>query len=143
MEINPVIISVIVLCVLCLCKVNVMLSMLIACIVGGIVGGMSIENIFETLYNGFSSNAETALSYILLGAFATAMTCTGVSEIFSKKIVSLIKGNGKMLLFIFAGIACLSQNIIPIHIIEHITFTKTFILVHSFFSSIRNTVNNF
>lgn len=116
MEINPVIISVIVLCVLCLCKVNVMLSMLIACIVGGIVGGMSIENIFETLYNGFSSNAETALSYILLGAFATAMTCTGVSEIFSKKIVSLIKGNGKMLLFIFAGIACLSQNIIPIHI---------------------------
>ena len=35
---NPVTISVLVLCVLCLTGLNVLLSMLIACIIGGVAG---------------------------------------------------------------------------------------------------------
>ena len=67
---NPVTISVIVLCVLSLLKLNVLLSMLIACVVGGLIGGMDISGIMSTLTGGFSGNATTALSYILLGTFA-------------------------------------------------------------------------
>ena len=39
---NPVTVSVVVLCVLSLLKLNVLLAMLVACIVGGLVGGIPV-----------------------------------------------------------------------------------------------------
>ena len=39
---NPVTVSVLVLCALCLTGLNVLLSMLIACIVGGVAGGIPL-----------------------------------------------------------------------------------------------------
>ena len=86
---NPIIASVVVLCVLCLLKVNVLISLLIAAIFGGILGNMSISDVMSTLIGGMGGNSETALSYILLGAFATAVTHTGLAPILSRKIASL------------------------------------------------------
>ena len=40
--INPVTVSVLVLCALCLTGLNVLLSMLIACIIGGVAGGIPL-----------------------------------------------------------------------------------------------------
>ena len=75
---NPVTISVLVLCVLCLTGLNVLLSMLIACIIGGVAGGIPLLNapegtqtVMQLLTGGFASNATTALAYILLGTFAS------------------------------------------------------------------------
>lgn len=116
MLLNPVVISVIVLCVLCLCKLNVMMSMLIACFAGGLAGGMLIPDIMSTLVGGFTGNAETALAYVLLGTFATAMASTGIASILAKKVSGAVGERPKVLLFILAGIACLSQNVIPVHI---------------------------
>ena len=113
---NPVTISVIVLCVLSLFKLNVLLSMLIACVVGGLIGGMDISGIMSTLTGGFSGNATTALSYILLGTFATAIATTGLAEILSKKLSRIIGGKKLVLLGAITLIACLSQNLIPVHI---------------------------
>lgn len=113
---NPVTISVIVLCVLSLLKLNVLLAMLIACVVGGLVGGMDIPTIMGTLTGGFSGNATTALSYILLGTFATAIATTGLAEILSKKLSRIIGGKKLVLLGAITIIACLSQNLIPVHI---------------------------
>lgn len=39
---NPVTISVVVLCVLCLMRLNIILSMLIACVVGGLAGSLPL-----------------------------------------------------------------------------------------------------
>jgi predicted histidine transporter YuiF (NhaC family) len=61
-------------------------------------------------------NSETALSYILLGAFAASMTHTGLAPILSMKIAKAIKSKKYMLIFILTGIAILSQNLIPVHI---------------------------
>ena len=113
---NPVTISVIVLCVLSLLKLNVLLSMLIACMVGGLIGGMDVPGIMSTLTGGFSGNATTALSYILLGTFATAIASTGLAEILSKKLSRIIGGKKLVLLGAITLIACLSQNLIPVHI---------------------------
>lgn len=113
---NPVVVSVLVLCVLCLLKLNVLLSMLIACFAGGLAGGLAPTEIVKTLTSGFNGNAETALAYILLGAFATAMASTGVAAILSRRIASVVKGKALVLLFVLAGIACLSQNVVPVHI---------------------------
>ncbi|MDE6138920.1 MAG: hypothetical protein K2F57_05570 [Candidatus Gastranaerophilales bacterium] len=35
---NPIIISVILLCILCLCRINVLLALIVSSVVGGIVG---------------------------------------------------------------------------------------------------------
>ena len=118
---NPVTVSVVVLCVLCLLRLNVLLSMLIACVVGGLVGGIPIYSdsettIFQILTGGFSGNATTALAYILLGTFATAIATTGLAEILSKKLTRVIGGKKLVLIAVLTIVACLSQNLIPVHI---------------------------
>lgn len=113
---NPVLVAVIVLCVLCLLKLNVLLAMLISMFVGGLVGGMSVDLIMDSVLAGLGSNGETALAYILLGTFATAMAYTGITEIISKKIGKIIKNKVFILLGVIIIMAVLSQNAIPVHI---------------------------
>ena len=116
MEFNPIIISVIVLCALCLFKVNVLFSLMISAIVAGLLAHMPIGEIMDTFVSGMGHNAEIALSYILLGTFASAMTHTGLTEIVALKISKFIKSNKYALLGILVLISCLSQNLIPVHI---------------------------
>ena len=113
---NPVLISIILLCILCLCKVNVLLSIMISAIVAGICAKMNITDVMDTFIAGMGNNSETALSYILLGAFAAAMTQTGLANILAKKISKLIQGNKFILFVILTVIAMMSQNLIPVHI---------------------------
>lgn len=116
MELNPVIVSVILLCALCLLRVNVLLSLIIAAISAGLCAHMSIDKIMNTFIQGMGANSETALSYILLGAFAAAMTHTGLAQILARRIALFIGNNKYLLLFIIGVIAVMSQNLIPVHI---------------------------
>lgn len=113
---NPIIISVILLCVLCLCRINVLLALIISAVVGGIIGDINISDVMTIFVGGMGDNAETALSYILLGAFAASMTHTGLAPILAIKISNIIKTKKYLLIFILTGIAILSQNLIPVHI---------------------------
>lgn len=113
---NPVIISVIVMIVLSLFDLNVILSILIAALTAGVFSGMSFESTMTTLISGMGGNAETALSYILLGVLAIAVSETGISEVLSEKISSLVKEKKFMFILLIAFISCFSQNLIPIHI---------------------------
>ncbi len=114
--INPIIISVILLCVLCLCRVNVLLALLVSALVAGKVAGLHAGQIMDVFINGMGQNSETALSYILLGTFAAAMAHTGLADILAKRISLLIKNNKFILLLILTLLACASQNLIPVHI---------------------------
>ncbi len=116
MEFNPVLISVIVLCILCLLKINVLFSLMISAIVAGLLSGMGIEKTMNVFISGMGQNSETALSYILLGTLAAAMTHTGLAGILAKKISIFIKNNKYALLGILVFISVLSQNLIPVHI---------------------------
>ena len=113
---NPALISVILLCILCVRKINVLLSIIISTIVAGLLSGMNIQNIMNTFISGMGGNSETALSYILLGAFAATMAHSGFTDVISNKITKFVSGNKYILLAILALIAMASQNIIPIHI---------------------------
>ncbi len=113
---NPVVIAVILLCILCLCKVNVLLAIMISAIAGGLAGHIPIKDIMHIFISGMGGNSETALSYILLGAFAASMTHTGLAPLLAKKIGCIIKSNKYLLIAILTGIAILSQNLIPVHI---------------------------
>lgn len=113
---NPILISVILLCVLCLSRVNVLLALIISSVAGGLAGHMNLSQVMDIFIHGMGGNSETALSYILLGAFAASMTHTGLAPILAKKIVKTINSRKYLLIFILTGIAILSQNLIPVHI---------------------------
>ncbi len=113
---NPVIISVIVMSVLCLSKLHVLLSLLIAALVAGLTSGMGLTEIMSILVGGMSGNANTALSYILLGALAAAMEMTGAAEVLSIKISRLTKGNKFVLAGLIVLVSMASGTIVPVHI---------------------------
>ncbi|MGN0719111.1 MAG: Na+/H+ antiporter family protein [Anaerovoracaceae bacterium] len=113
---NPIVIGVAALIIFCLLKVNVLLSLLISAMVAGVSAGMSFGDTINTLISGMGGNAQTALSYILLGILAAGMAYTGITEILSLKISHVIGKRKLMLLLVLTLIACCSQNLIPVHI---------------------------
>lgn len=113
---NPIVIAVILLCILCLCRINVLLALIISAVVGGMAGHIGLSKVMDIFIHGMGDNSETALSYILLGAFAVSMTHTGLAPILATKISNAIQSKKFLLIFILTGIAILSQNLIPVHI---------------------------
>ena len=113
---NPAFISVILLCILCIRKVNVLLAIIISTITAGLLAGMNIKDVMTVFISGMGGNSETALSYILLGAFAATMAHSGFTDVISGKITKIVNGNKLVLLSILTLIAMASQNIVPIHI---------------------------
>lgn len=113
---NPVVISVIIMTVLSLLKLHVVLALLIAAIAGGLISGIPLGDTMGILVGGMGGNAETALSYFLLGALATAIAKTGAADILALKVAKVIKGKKMVLLIVFAVIAMLSGTVVPVHI---------------------------
>jgi predicted histidine transporter YuiF (NhaC family) len=113
---NPAVISIVLLCLLCLKKVNVLLAIIVSTIVAGLLGHMDIKQVMDIFISGMGGNSETALSYILLGAFAATMAHSGFTDKLASKITQVISGRKYVLLLILALIAMASQNIVPIHI---------------------------
>ena len=60
---NPVVIAVVLLCVLCLLKINVLLSMLVSLFVAGLVGGMGVAEIKDSLLAGLGGNGVEAVCF--------------------------------------------------------------------------------
>lgn len=113
---NPIVIAVVLLIVLCMLKINVLLSLLISAMAAGLLAGMSIGDTMSVLISGMGGNAQTALSYILLGILASGMAYTGITEILSQKISHVVGKNKLALIISLTIIACCSQNLIPVHI---------------------------
>lgn len=114
---NPVTLSVIVMCVLCLFKLNVILSLIIAACVAGITSGvMGLPDIFSYLIEGMNGNGENALAYLLLGTFAAALADTGLATVLSKGIAKVVGDRKWVMLAALAIIGCISGTIVPIHI---------------------------
>lgn len=113
---NPVVVSVVILCMLCLIRVNVFLALLISALVAGLTGGLGIETTMGTLIKGMGNNPETALSYILLGAMASAISYTGLADILAVRIAKAVDGRAIVFILTIAFVTCFSQNLIPVHI---------------------------
>jgi putative amino acid transporter len=113
---NPVFLSVIIMIVLCLLKLNVLLSLIVAALAGGVLAGMPLGDTMRTLIGGMGGNSSTALSYILLGALAATLHKTGLAPILTRNILKWVRGKGMVLVLIIAAVASLSQNLIPVHI---------------------------
>src|SRR5690625_2952977 len=111
-----VVVSVLVMTILSLLRVNVVLAIIIAGIVAGMMSGLSVVDSIEMLVSGMGNQSNTALSYILLGAFAIAISYTGITQILVNYLIRILTGKKTMMLLVIAGVASLSQNAVPVHI---------------------------
>ncbi|MEH6940816.1 Na+/H+ antiporter family protein [Bacillus sp. JJ722] len=113
---NAVLISVIILVILSLLRVNVLFSIIISALVAGLVSGMGLVETTSIMISGMGGQANTALSYVLLGIFAVMIGMSGITNILVNKMLVVFKGKKVALVLSIAGIACLSQNVLPVHI---------------------------
>ncbi|WP_029328975.1 Na+/H+ antiporter family protein [Lentibacillus jeotgali] len=111
-----VVISVLVLTVLSLLRVNVIIAIIAAAITAGLMSGLTLIESIEMMVGGMGGQASTALSYILLGAFAAAISYTGITAILVNYLIKVLTGRKRMMVLAIAGVACLSQNLVPVHI---------------------------
>lgn len=113
---SAVIISVLVLLLLSLLRVNVIIAIIAAAITAGLISGLSFVESINMLVAGMGGQSSTALSYILLGAFAVAISYTGITSLLVRYLIRVLTGKKTMMLLVIAGIASLSQNVVPVHI---------------------------
>lgn len=113
---NPVVISVLVMSILSLLKLHVLLALLVAAVTAGVTSGLGLTETMEVLVGGMSGNANTALSYILLGSLAAAMEMTGAAKVFAIKIGGIIRGNKYVLAGLIVLVSIVSGTVVPVHI---------------------------
>lgn len=122
---NAVLVAVGVMLILSLLRINVVLSLTVGAIIGGLAGGLNITETIKAFVDGLGGGATIALSYALLGGFALAISRTGIPEVLVKAILKIVqnegdtqkKGAAKALIFlVLLAMAIMSQNLIPVHI---------------------------
>ncbi len=122
---NAVVIGVVLMLALTLVRINVIVAMTLSALVAGLVAGMSLENTVSAFNDGLSGGAEIALSYAMLGAFAVAISKSGLTRILAAKLLSKVNGAasqqseqrlGYLLLTVILACSIASQNLVPVHI---------------------------
>ena len=122
---NAVVISVCLMLALSLARVNVVIALTISALVAGLVGGLDVDQTIAAFNQGLGGGAQIALSYALLGAFAAALSHSGLTTLISHAIIKKLGNEPNnsnvnwvrwLLLVVILAMAIASQNILPIHI---------------------------
>ncbi len=123
---NPVVISIAVLLVLSLARVNVVIALVISALTAGLTSSsLTLQSTITAFTEGLGGGSEVAMNYALLGAFAAAISKSGVTDLFAAKVIERLgrTPDGKSLtafkyfiLFVLTLISISSQNLVPIHI---------------------------
>ena len=122
---NPVVISIAVLLVLSLLRINVVIALVISALTAGLIGNLGLTKTIETFTGGLSGGAEVAMNYAMLGAFAIAISKSGITDLLAYKVITRMNktpsANGiAMFKYALLGILVLfsisSQNLLPVHI---------------------------
>ena len=122
---NPVVLSVVVLLVLAVLRLNIVFAIIIAALTGGAIAGLGETKTIEVFSNGLGNGAKIAFNYAMLGAFSIVISRSGLTELLAQTILGKLKkdvtqknllGFKYGLLLILTLISMSSQNLIPIHI---------------------------
>lgn len=122
---NPVVISVCVMLLLALMRVNVVVALTFSAIVGGLVAGMSLNDTVAAFESGLGGGATIALSYAMLGTFAVAISKSGITDLLAQSVIKRLHGKEHgaattglkyAVLIALLLMAVSSQNVIPVHI---------------------------
>lgn len=122
---NAVILAVLVMVALSLARVSVVFALVVGALVGGLVGGLSLEQTLDAFNEGVGGGAQVALAYATLGAFAVAISRSGLPDMLANRLITLLgkettaahQARVKMLLLTAVLLVAISsQNAIPVHI---------------------------
>lgn len=122
---NAVVIAIAVMFILSIARVSVVLTLVIAAIVGGLVAGLSLPDTINAFNAGLGDGAEVALAYAVLGAFALALSKSGLPDLLAHKLIGMLGAEvtqirARKVKYLLLGIllvaAICSQNLIPVHI---------------------------
>ena len=122
---NPVVISIVVLLALSLLRVNVVIALVISALTAGLCGDLGLSKAIEAFTGGLGGGSEVAMNYAMLGAFAIAISKSGITDLLAYKIITRMNKTptGKnlawfkyTLLSILLLFAISSQNLLPVHI---------------------------
>lgn len=122
---NEVVISIVVLLVLSIMRLNVVIALIIAALTAGLCGGLGLSKTITTFTGGLGGGAEVAMNYAILGAFAVAISKSGITDLIAFKVIKRLgkesnaSSFAKFKYFILAVLVLLSissQNLIPVHI---------------------------
>lgn len=111
--------------VLALMRVNVVVALTFSAIVGGLINGMSIAETVSAFQSGLGGGATTALSYAMLGAFAVAISRSGITDVLAQKVIKRLNSHQStvaatgfkyVVISILILLSISSQNLIPVHI---------------------------
>ena len=122
---NPVVISIIVLLALSLLRINVVIALVISALTAGLIGDLGLTKTIQAFTGGLGGGAEVAMNYAMLGAFAIAISKSGITDLLAYKIITRMNktpsANGiAMFKYVLLGVLVLfaisSQNLLPVHI---------------------------
>ena len=121
---NAVVVGVILMLCLSLVRVNVIVAMTVSALVAGLTAGLGLKESLDAFNTGLSAGAEIALSYAMLGAFAVAISKSGLTRILAAKLLAKVNVQNSesetlfsyFILFIILVCAISSQNLVPVHI---------------------------
>jgi len=122
---NAVVIAIAVMFILSIARVSVVLTLVISAIVGGLVAGLSLSDTINAFNAGLGDGAEVALAYAVLGAFALALSKSGLPDLLAHKLIGMLgaevtQARATKVKYLLLGIllvaAVCSQNLIPVHI---------------------------
>ena len=125
---NPVLLAVCIMLILSMMRVNVVIALTLSALVGGLTAGLSIQETISAFEGGLGGGATIALSYAMLGAFAVAISKSGITDLLSQAIIRRLNKQQtlqtqqtsvmiKYSVFIIILLMTISsQNVIPVHI---------------------------
>jgi predicted histidine transporter YuiF (NhaC family) len=124
-DMNPVLLAVCLMLILSLMRINVVVALTLSALVGGLSSGLSLADTVSAFEGGLGGGATIALSYAMLGAFAVAISKSGITDLLAQTVIKRLHGHhpDKLSTTIKYGVltsillvAISSQNIIPVHI---------------------------
>ncbi|WP_447043929.1 Na+/H+ antiporter family protein [Vreelandella sp. H-I2] len=122
---NAVILAVLVMVALSLARVSVVFALVVGALVGGLVGGLSLDQTLAAFNEGVGGGAQVALAYATLGAFAVAISRSGLPDMLANRLITLLgkettaKHQARVKVLLLTAVllvAISSQNAIPVHI---------------------------
>lgn len=134
---NAVVLAVTLMMILAVLRINVVLSLAVAAIAGGLYAGLPLATlkdeagnvlqtgVMEHFQNGLAGGAQIALSYAMLGAFAMAIMHSGLPQQLSNIAIQKMRQERStstaiqlkwLLIAALLAMSIMSQNLIPIHI---------------------------
>ena len=160
---NPVVFAVCLMLALSLARVHVVFSLIISAFAGGLMADIPAATILAALppdavagvtepgvvlklkylvkvfEEGITAGTTTALSYAVLGAFAVAISYSGLSQAMANVIVRrATQGSGHYVKWLLIAalllMSIMSQNLIPIHIVFIPLVVAYFVYLISFFT---------